>query len=259
MNWGFFAGAARALVHIKVEDILRAKIRTRSAGQRYFVPLLATAVLLASCGDGGDDAESTASSNPPASNPPSNNPPPNNTPANSAPTISGTVPTEVAADYPYSFEPTASDSNGDALSFTVTNLPPWASFSQATGEISGNPTQANVGVYQNIRISVSDGTASASLAPFSIDVVAFGSGNALLSWVAPTENTDGSPLVNLDKYTIFWGAAPGSYAKSVEVDVGITSFLVEGLTRGTWYFSAKAINDAAVASTFSNIASKTIL
>jgi hypothetical protein len=92
-------------------------------------------------------------------------PPPNN-----APTISGTPATSVTTGQAYSLTPTVSDVDGDALSFSIVNRPPWASFSSSTGRLSGTPTSTSVGEYIDIVISVSDGQASASLAPFNIMV-----------------------------------------------------------------------------------------
>jgi len=94
---------------------------------------------------------------------PTTDPPPNN-----APTISGTPATSVTTGQTYSLTPTASDADGDALSFSIVNQPAWASFSSSTGRLSGTPTSTSAGEYIDIRISVSDGQASASLAPFSI-------------------------------------------------------------------------------------------
>ena len=89
---------------------------------------------------------------------------------NSAPTISGTPATSVTTGQTYSFTPTASDPDGNTLTFSIVNRPPWASFSSSTGRVSGTPTSSSAGEYIDIRISVSDGQASASLAPFSIMV-----------------------------------------------------------------------------------------
>ena len=83
-----------------------------------------------------------------------------NTPTNSAPVISGNSTTAVNIGDLYSFVPTASDADGDALTFSIENKPTWASFSSGTGELSGQPTLGDVGVYQNNRISVTDGTRS---------------------------------------------------------------------------------------------------
>ena len=91
-------------------------------------------------------------------------------PPNSAPVISGTPSAAVLAGQAYSFTPTASDANGNSLTFSVANRPGWATFSSSTGRLSGTPTASAVGQYVDIRISVSDGQASASLSPFSVTV-----------------------------------------------------------------------------------------
>ncbi len=72
----------------------------------------------------------------------------------------------------FSFTPTASDPDGDNLTFSVSNRPAWLTFDSATGTLSGTPSAANVGTYPGIGISVSDGQASASLPAFSIQVTA---------------------------------------------------------------------------------------
>jgi hypothetical protein len=70
----------------------------------------------------------------------------------------------------YSFTPTASDSDGDTLVYSVSNQPSWASFDASTGRLHGMPTIADAGTDADIVVSVSDGDASDSLAPFSITV-----------------------------------------------------------------------------------------
>jgi len=92
--------------------------------------------------------------------------------ANRAPTISGTAPTAVTAGQAYTFRPTAADADNNTLGFSIANKPVWATFSSVTGQLSGTPTTAQVGTYANVVISVSDGKASAALAPFSINVTA---------------------------------------------------------------------------------------
>lgn len=93
-------------------------------------------------------------------------------PDNRAPTISGAPATSVQAAQTYSFQPSASDPDSDALTFSIMNRPAWASFSASTGRLSGTPASTHVGAYSNIVISVSDGRASASLPPFTINVTA---------------------------------------------------------------------------------------
>ncbi|WOT06306.1 putative Ig domain-containing protein [Shewanella youngdeokensis] len=90
---------------------------------------------------------------------------------NDAPVISGTPATSVAEDSLYSFTPTVSDDDaGDTLSFSITNKPTWASFNSSNGNLSGTPTNSDVGTSSGIVITVSDGTLSTSLSGFNISV-----------------------------------------------------------------------------------------
>jgi hypothetical protein len=102
---------------------------------------------------------------------------------NITPTITGTPPTTATVGTHYAFTPKASEPDGDPLSFSIKNKPSWATFSIATGTLSGTPAAANVGTYSNIVISTSTGHASASLAAFSIAV---GSGSSTSTSTAST-------------------------------------------------------------------------
>ena len=178
---------------------------------------------------------------------------------NRAPVISGSPPTTAMADQPYAFTPSSSDPDGNTLTFTVSNLPGWASFNAATGRISGTPTSAHVGVYTNIAITVSDGQTGASLPPFAITVTAITTGSVRLSWTPPTSNSDGSPLTNFAGYRIYWGTSPTSFSNSETVNnAGLASYVVEQLPPATWFFVVTAVNSQGGESSFSNVASKTI-
>ena len=89
---------------------------------------------------------------------------------NRAPVISGTPPTSVTQGTAYSFQPTASDADGDPLTYSIANRPSWATFSTTTGRLQGTPTASNVGTFSNIAISVSDGKVTANLPAFAIAV-----------------------------------------------------------------------------------------
>lgn len=181
--------------------------------------------------------------------------------SNRAPTISGTPPTQVAAGTTYSFTPTATDADGDQLSFTATGLPLWATLSPSTGLISGAPDAGDIGTYSGITITVTDGAATASLGPFSIDVLDTGgaTGSAVLSWAAPTQNEDGTPLTNLAGYRLYWGTNAGNYTSSVTIsNPGVTTYVVENLLPGSYEFVATAFNNAGVESAFSNSATKIV-
>ncbi len=90
--------------------------------------------------------------------------------ANHPPTISGTPSTAVTAGSAYAFTPTARDVDGDALRFGISSQPAWAKFNRTTGRLSGTPTTAQVGSYEEILISVSDGRKRVWLPQFSVAV-----------------------------------------------------------------------------------------
>ena len=182
-----------------------------------------------------------------------------NSAPNRPPLISGTPPTSVVPGTAYSFQPTASDPDGNPLTYSITNAPAWATFSTTTGRLQGTPSAANVGTYSNIVIRVSDGTASASLPAFTIAVVAVAGGSARLTWTPPTTNTNGTPLTNLAGYRVRWGTAAGNYPNVVTLNnPGLTAYVVENLVPGTYFFVVTALNSTGVESQFSNVASKTI-
>ena len=80
-----------------------------------------------------------------------------------------------------------------------------------------------------------------------------------LSWAAPTENHDNSPLTDLTGYIIhYWTQAGRNETKIYVDDAETTSYDVENLMLGTYYFSVTAINSDGRESTFSNMAEKTI-
>jgi hypothetical protein len=131
---------------------------------RYFL-CAAVAIMASGCGgDGGSGSSGT----PAALTDTGPSTAQNVTP----PSISGTPPTTVVAGNKYSFQPSVSDTSGDALTFSIENMPSWATFDTASGVLSGTPSTANVGSYQSISISVSNGKAIAQLAPFAIQVTA---------------------------------------------------------------------------------------
>ena len=173
--------------------------------------------------------------------------------------ISGTPSTSVTEGKTYSFQPTAKDSAGRTLSFSVANKPSWATFSIASGLLTGTPTQT--GSYSNIVVSASDGQASSSLAPFAISVVApaASTGSATLQWSDPTKNTNGTTLSNLAGVHLYYGLSQSAMTNVVTIaSTAETTYTVSGLTAGTWYFGATAYTTTGMVSALSQIGSKTI-
>ena len=179
--------------------------------------------------------------------------------ANSAPTISGSPHSAVFAGDEYSYTPSASDADGDALTFSVSNLPRWASFSTTTGRLYGQALLGDIGVYDAIQISVSDGTNTTALPDFSITVTEVALGSMSLSWTAPTENTDGTALTDLGGFKLYFGTSVGNYPNSVRIDnPSINTYLVENLLPDTYYIVATSFNTAGIESSYSNFAVKTV-
>ena len=178
---------------------------------------------------------------------------------NSEPVIQGTPPRTVVAGQQYLFKPKAHDPDGDPLTFAVQNQPSWASFDSASGRLWGKPTAADVGTYKTIVVAVSDGKAEARLPEFTVAVVQNGQASVTLSWEPPTENTDGTPLVNLSGYKIHYGNESGAYSTTIPVDnAGVTRYVIDGLGSGTYYFAVTAYSASGAESDYSAEVSTTI-
>ena len=114
---------------------------------------------LAGClsGGGGGDDDSGNGLTPPTTPPTGNNTPP---------TISGRPSSSATVGESYSFTPAANDADGDNLTFSIANMPDWMSFDSSTGAVAGTPSMGDVGTYNGILISVTDGQSTVSVDPF---------------------------------------------------------------------------------------------
>ena len=172
-------------------------------------------------------------------------------------TISGNPSTADTVGEAYSFVPTTTNTGGGTLGFSITNMPAWASFSTVTGALTGTPGNGQAGTRSNILISVGNGTTSASLAAFSINV---SMGYASMSWTAPTANTDGTPLTDLAGYTIHYGTSSGALTETIQVaNPSAIGYVVGNLNSGTYYFEVSAYSTAGTQSARSTMGSKTII
>jgi hypothetical protein len=174
-------------------------------------------------------------------------------PVNAPPAISGAAVTVGQVDRPYAFQPVAADPDNDALTFSISGKPSWATFDPGSGTLYGTPTATDVGTYSGIVISVSDGKLIASLGAFAIKVAAAPTRSVTLSWAAPTTNTDGSALTDLAGYVVLYGTAPRSYSTTLQITgAGTSSVVLEGFSPGTYYFTVKSRNNAGIESDFAN-------
>jgi hypothetical protein len=218
-------------MHFRLSDSVRA-----------FLPALALAFCHGCGGGGGDSTASQAPS--PAPGAPA--PAPTPTVGNQAPTISGSATATAQVGTAYVFQPAASDPDGDRLTFSATNLPPWASFDATSGKIAGTPDASDLGEYEDITITVADASRQAAIQPFSITVVPAPNGVAgvaSLQWEAPPSKCDGSPLDDLAGYRIVYGRNADDLDHSIFVnDPSRTSYDFSTLAEGIWYFAVIAVN-----------------
>ena len=83
--------------------------------------------------------------------------------------------------------------------------------------------------------------------------------SALLTWAAPTLNSDGSPLTDLAAFKVYWGPTQGTYSQSAKIaSAAARTFTVNGLTSGKWYFVVTALNSQGYESPYSNVWTKTV-
>ncbi len=107
--------------------------------------------------------------------------------ANDPPVFTSTAPTAATQGALYTYTATATDPDGNTLTFAAPTLPAWLTLSGAT--LSGTPAQANVGTH-SVTITVSDGTAAPVAQSFQI-VVADVNDAPVFTSTAPTTATQG--------------------------------------------------------------------
>jgi Putative Ig domain len=178
-------------------------------------------------------------------------------------TISGTPSTTATVGSAYSFQPTASIPSGTTATFEIYNKPSWASFDSATGRLYGTPSAANVGTYRWVQISGSDEGTTRWLAAYTLTVNAAtattpppSTGAVTLSWMPPTQNSDGSTLTNLAGYHIYYGTSQSNLNQVVNItNPGLATYVLSNLSAATYYFSMTSINSSGQESARSNVVS----
>ena len=80
-----------------------------------------------------------------------------------------------------------------------------------------------------------------------------------LGWVPPTQNNDGSPITNLAGYKIHYGTTSTEYTKTIALsNAGLTRYVLDNLTSGTYYFAITAYNSLGVESALSGEVATTV-
>ena len=223
-----------------------------SARPVWLAAIMLVGASLSGCGD--DEGSSSAAVAETANTSPVtpiNRAPPST--ATAAATIAGVPATTAVVGQPYTFTPTVTNTGKATLSFSVANLPPWAKFNTATGQITGTPSTSQIGKYAGIAITLVAAKTPIALPAFTITVAAASVDETVtLSWIPPTENADGSTLVDLKGYKIHYGVASKTYTQTIQVsNPGLTTYVVQNLPAGSYYFAVTSYNSSGVESSLS--------
>lgn len=83
---------------------------------------------------------------------------------------------------------------------------------------------------------------------------------ATLEWTVPTTQTDGQMLADLAGYRIHYGKSASTLDKTIEVrNPTVSSYVIEGLSPGTYYFAVTAFTSRNHESERSNAGRKRII
>ena len=124
----------------------------------------------------------------------------------------------------------------------------------AEGTESWQVTGVDLELGENtITVTAEDVTGDTSSKSITINRESGETGSATLSWTPPTSRVDGSPLTNLAGYKIYYGRMSGIYDYETDVDnAGVSTYVIEGLVSGEWYFSLSAYDSEGLESERSN-------
>ncbi len=202
------------------------------------IAIIVLAAFLAACSSGssqGSSEEPIATDPPPNSTPspdpdPDPNPPPDPDPdpdPQPAPTITLN-----------SDNPTVGVGGNVALNWNVQN----ATTCSASGAWGGDKSligQEVVGPITSSQTFTLTCSSAGGSAVAMISVAAIG--QLQLSWQAPTENVDGTPVDGLTTYRIHYGTNPGQYDDIVEVAASLSTYAID-LAVGSYYVAMTVVD-----------------
>ncbi len=86
---------------------------------------------------------------------------------------------------------------------------------------------------------------------------AVGTGHVSLAWDAPTTYVDGTPITGPIGFKVYYGTTSGAYTYIDDVQTA-TSWSINTLSHGTWYFDVTCYDSNGSESDYSNEISTTI-
>jgi hypothetical protein len=141
---------------------------------------------------------------------------------------------------------TVSVANGNVP--TLTWSAPWATSCAGSGGWGGAKAPTGSQTLPAITVSTT----------YALDCVSSANTTAFLSWLAVTQNTDGTPLTNLAGYRVFEGPSVGSLALRATTNASTLAYQAQNLPVGTTrYFGIAALTTQGAQSPMSNLMSLT--
>jgi len=153
-------------------------------------------------------------------------------------------------------ELTVSEGGSTTLSWTASGADSCTASGGWSGTLdtSGSRTVGPLSSGTTFSLSCS-GSGGSTLEMISIAVV----GPVALSWVAPTENVDGTALTDLAGYRIYYGSTSRSYSDMVQVGDPTATSHTLNLASGDYYVAMTALDAEGNESSYSNEVMKTRL
>jgi len=160
--------------------------------------------------------------------------------AQTAPTGSFTLATQINA-------------NGTLTPTLSWSTTPAATSCMASGDSAWSGTKAASGIQTLTAFSTTTPKAYALVCTWP------GQTQAMLTWIPPTLNTDGTSLTNLAGYRVSWGASATALTQVAQVSNPSTvNYTITNLTEGTWFFGVKAYTTQGSESDLSNVVSRVL-
>ena len=114
-----------------------------------------------------------------------------------------------------------------------------------TGTTSSTPPQTATDTGSTTTSGSSTTTPPPTSATTSSTVVTLG-------WVAPTQNSNGTPITDLAGYKIHYGTASQDYTQVVSItNPSLSRYVLDSLASGTYYFAISSYNSQGVESPLS--------
>ncbi|MCP8898015.1 beta strand repeat-containing protein [Gilvimarinus xylanilyticus] len=152
---------------------------------------------------------------------------------NSAPSLSGSPTASIQVGELYRFAAEASDAEDDALQFTLQGAPGWLSVDPSTGVINGIATDADVGRYSDILLTVTDGEYTVELPAFSLEVTpgTDSDGDNVSDYQEGVDGTDqNDPTDFVDTAAPVLNVAPGETLQAEGLYTQVNMALLLGLS-----------------------------